>query len=128
MPEAPFKASKRTRQRVMRLVATGMGKRAIAEVLGIAKSTVEIHFAHELEVGRAKCQAELTDLLWKSAKNLSVAAITRLEQRASGEVTNLGLKAIGKKEQQLEAAKNAGGDEWGDLLKIEPQIVSDKPN
>ena len=34
---------------------------------------------------------------------------------------SLGIKAIGKKEQQLEAAKNAGGGEWGDLLKIEPQ-------
>jgi hypothetical protein len=108
----PFKVTKRLRDKVMRLVGAGMAERNIADAIGCARKTLRNHFAHELEVGRARVEAELNDLLWEAARdNKSVAAIKHLQERASGE--RVPYHMTGKKDQQIEAAKTAGlGTEW----------------
>ena len=120
----PYKSTKRLRDKVMRLVGSGMSERSLAEVLGIDRKTVVAHYAHELEVGRARCEAELNDLLWTAAREGSVAAMKHLEGRASGERMQAGQKILGKKEQQLEAAKVAGvGTEWeADLIPLSHEV------
>ncbi len=128
MPQPPYKVTRKLQAKVMRLVAYGMGERGIAHTLGIDRKTLVTHYAHELEVGRAKCVAEINELLWQAADKGSVAAMKQLADKAHGE----GLRLIplgGKKERQAEAAKVAGmGTEWeADLMRVMPQ-GDDKPN
>ncbi len=117
----PLKTTRTMKRKVMRLVAAGMGERAIAQALGVARETLRTHFDHELQVGRATIDAQLVDMLWSAASNGNVTAMKYLDARKEG-LAYTTAHTLGKKEQQLEAAKNAGGDEWGDLLKIEPQV------
>jgi DNA-binding CsgD family transcriptional regulator len=121
MPQPPFKVTRKLQRKVMLLVAYGLGERGIAHELGIARETLRVHFAHELEVGRAKIQAQVAEWLYSAASKGSVAAMKYLDAKGEGYVMGTA-RTLGKKEQQLEAAKNAGGDEWGDLLKVEPAV------
>ena len=105
----------------MLLVAYGLGERGIAHELGLDRKTVVKYYAHELEVGRAKIQAQVAEWLYSAASNGNVAAMKYLDAKGEGYVMGTS-RTLGKKEQQLEAAKNAGGEEWGDLLKIEPTV------
>jgi hypothetical protein len=127
MPQPPFKVTKRLKHKVMLLIATGLGERGIAHELEIDRKTLREHFAYELEVGKSKIVAKLHDMLWMAASNGSVAAMNRLLEKANGQGIR-SLPNIGKKEQQLEDAKNAGGGEWGDLLRVVPIVDGDKPN
>jgi hypothetical protein len=58
-------------------------------------------------------------MLVKAARKGNVSAMKYLDAKANPD--SVPKQYEGKKEQQLQAAKNAGGGEWGDLLKIEPQ-------
>ena len=85
MPQPPYKVTRKLQAKVMRLVAYGMGERGIAHTLGIDRKTLVTHYAHELEVGRAKCVAEINELLWQAADKGSVAAMKQLADKAHGE-------------------------------------------
>ncbi len=128
MPNLPFKATKRMRERVMLLAGTGLGQRGIAQVMGIARSTLEIHFRDELDSGQAKLHARLVEWLYEAAEQGNVAAMKYLDAKREGYVMGTA-RTLGKKEQQAEAAKVAGvGTEWeADLMRVMPQ-ADDKPN
>ena len=84
MPQAPHKVTRRLRNKVMLLVAYGLGERGIAHELGLDRKTIMKYYGHELEVGRAKMQAQYAEWLYTAASNGNVAAMKYLDAKGEG--------------------------------------------
>lgn len=140
-----FKPTPAMRRTVEQMVSVGDSQVTIARALGIAKDTLELHFAEELKTGYAKKRREVLDLLFKAAKKGNVTALRTLEgmTRVAGAAADFDEKAgrdetsdkpiapsravkLGKKEIQREEAFNAGlHSEWGEDL---APLPGTKPN
>ena len=102
----------------MMAVAAGVRQEVIAELLKIDPVTLRKYYWVELHIGKETIRDELREMLDKAARKGNVSAMKYLDGKADPDAAK---QSEGKKEQQLQAAKNAGGDEWGDLLRVEPQ-------
>lgn len=131
-----FKPTPAMRRTVEQMVSVGDSQITISRALGIAKDTLELHFAEELKNGYAKKRREIVELLYKNAKKGNVTAQRTLlgmtgttgaaadfdqktgKDEASGKPV-AGSTAVkrGKKEIQREEAFAAGqNSEWGEDL------------
>lgn len=131
-----FKPTPAMRRNVEQMVSVGDSQETIARAIGIAKDTLELHFAEELKTGYAKKRREVLDLLFKAAKKGNVTALRTLEAmtRVAGAAADFDERAgqgeendkpitpsravkLGKKEIQREEALLAGqNSEWGEDL------------
>ena len=119
----PFKPTDKDRRRVSIAAGGGMGEEDLALALGISRGTLRKHFELELTTGRACRRMEVTNALFKAAKEGNVAAcklyIAGAPQKGSEAPTGSEFKEPpkGKKARADEDAKTAQkGTEWGDLL------------
>lgn len=119
MVNISHKVTKRLKRKVMLAVAADVRQEAIAELLKIDPVTLRKYYWLELHIGKETVRDELREMLVKAARKGNVSAMKYLDAKANPD--SVPKQYEGKKEQQLQAAKNAGGGEWGDLLKIEPQ-------
>jgi hypothetical protein len=108
-----FKPTKPMRNRVEIAAAAGVSHNQIASALGIAKQTLETHFASELRDGRTRKLIAVLCLLDKAAKRGSVAAAKYLVNVFfNGAPVRLGKKELQKREAEIALANS----EWGDIL------------
>lgn len=119
-----FKPTKAQRERVKLLKADGWSNERIARNLGIARNTLELHFAGELSDGADLKSAEILTAMEKAAKSGNVSAGKWLHERfaqarAARELENRASapapaeeerhEKLGKKEEKLNAAKAITG-------------------
>lgn len=124
-----YKAIPEERKRVENLAACGTRQADIAFMLGISLMTLRKHFIEDIRRGEIMANATVGGALFKVAsdvkhKKVVEAAKFWLTHRAGwkAEPTQKdGVRALGKKEAQAEAARTAGQDSgWGDLLMTPP--------
>jgi hypothetical protein len=109
----PFKPTQSMRNQVEIAAAAGLSHNQIASALGIAKQTLETHFAIELRDGRTRKLIAVLCLLDKAAKRGSVAAMKYLANNFS----NGAPVRLGKKELRKRAAEEAmASGPWADIL------------
>jgi hypothetical protein len=102
------------RNQVEIAAAAGLSHNQIASALGIAKQTLETHFASELRDGRTRKLIAVLCLLDKAAKRGSVAAMKYLANNFSnGAPVRLGKKELQKREAEIALANS----EWRDILR-----------
>ena len=103
------------RERVIMLVATGMGEREIASLMKCTRDTLRKHFKDELRDGHSRFSEEIHGLLVKSARKGNVSAQKFLAERygsrgAVAAADTVGTKAVGvKAERQAAAEEVAAG-------------------
>lgn len=123
----PHKASDKRRREVEILIAGGMRSYEIARYLGISEPTLRLHYAAELEAGRAKKKGEMMIAQFKTGLKGNAAAQREWLKRPVDVDSWLDeapqqpaeKSAQGKKAQAAEAARTAGeGTEWGDDLRF----------
>jgi hypothetical protein len=108
-----FKPTKSMRNQVEIAVAAGLSETETAHVIGIARSTLLAHFADELRFGRARKLLFVLDLLERSARARSVAAMKYLCTVYSQQ----GTVRLSKKEQRRrDAAEALRNSPWADLI------------
>lgn len=107
------------RRQVEAMASHGIPEADIAAAIGIGRSTLRKHYAHELGTGHIRANSAVAQSLFKKATGTGPGAVTAaifwLKCRAGWrEYPEL----VGKKEQAQRAAREAGqGDsEWGDDL------------
>lgn len=66
---APFVATDEQREQVTLLVGCGVTQKVIARRLGIAESTLNIHFRPELDFGKDEAVAEVSSIVLSAALN-----------------------------------------------------------
>lgn len=123
-----YRPTQAQRDRVQQLSARGAPLLDIAKDLGISNNTLVKHFEDDLRRGEFLANTNVAGVMYSMAvdkkhKKCFDAAKYWLERRAGWAQPGKGgsTPAQGKKEQQAEAAKNAGaGTEWGDLLQTPP--------
>jgi hypothetical protein len=95
------------RNQVEIAAAAGLSHNQIASALGIAKQTLETHFASELRDGRTRKLIAVLCLLDKAAKRGSVAAMKYLANNFSnGAPVRLGKKELQKREAEIALANS----------------------
>jgi hypothetical protein len=93
-------------------VAGGGTEDDVAATLDIARGTARKHFADELRHGRARKQAAVLTLLWRSAQGGNVSAMRFLDGKFDPAAASLG-----KKQHRAERARNGHeGTHWESLL------------
>ena len=119
-----FKPTAAQQRRVSICAGGGMSHEEIAIGLGIAKMTLQKHFAYELSEGAYRRRQEIIEAMYKTAKKGNVAAqkaYVALGPHAAAPPQQNVEKAQGKKEQAQSAAVTAQtGTEWADLLPSGP--------
>lgn len=124
-----YKPTDAQRKRVQDLAACGATQLFIAQDLGISNNTLRKHFADDLYAGEIRANVSVAGVMYSMAvdkkhKKVFDAGKFWLTHRAGWKPATATTRADqpqGKKEQQAEAAKNAGeGTGWGDLLKTPP--------
>jgi len=121
MARPQFKPTPALRRRVAICAGAGVAHEEIALGLGIARGTLEKHFAHELTTGAFEKRQEVIDAMFKAAKKGNVAAQKAFVALQPG-IAPPPLKGgkapkPGKKEQaNLEAACAQTGTDWQELL------------
>jgi hypothetical protein len=117
------------RKRVQDLAACGATQLYIAKDLGISNNTLRKHFADDLYAGEIRANVSVAGVMYSMAvdkkhKKVFDAGKFWLTHRAGWKPATATARADqpqGKKEQQAEAARNAGaGTDWGDLLQTPP--------
>lgn len=126
-----FKPTPKQRDQVKALRLVGRSIPEIAIAIGISDVTLEKYFAHELREGALQLEAEILYKMQKEAKAGKVTAARYLGERAKSiamknaddelrgnqPITAAKPEKLGKKEQQLVEAQNAGSEsDWGDDL------------
>lgn len=122
-----FKATDVLKRKVSECAAVGMSQDDIARAIGCSTPTLVKHFDEELTTGAAIKRAEVTAMLFKSARKGNVAAQKHLEAKATVAAAAQALKdreggggtappapapreeRLGKKEAQRRAAAQVGG-------------------
>ena len=116
----PFKPTPSQRRRVEGMVAKGMSRSEIADVIGVGLSTLVKYFSDECKRGYATCRRDLVGCMWTVAKRGRFGAILWLEQRIREREEPAG-KPLGKKAAAQLAAQSAGrGTAWEALLHPQP--------
>ncbi|MDP9991980.1 hypothetical protein J2W28_001008 [Variovorax boronicumulans] len=126
MARPPFKPTVVQRRQVAIGAAGGMAHEEIAQALGIARNTLEKHFAIELSTGAHKRRLDWLVAMDKAARGGNVAAQKALLSTSPTplappmpEAPTAAEKApkLGKKEQaNADAVGAQAGTEWNDLL------------
>lgn len=114
MARPKFKPTEEQRLKVSVACGAGVSHDKIALGLGIARGTLELHFAKELEHGGSERRLEILAAMYKAGMDGNVAA-----QKAylATTIATPGAQPDGKKAQQDAEAKVAQkGTDWADLL------------
>jgi hypothetical protein len=115
-----FKPTAQQRRRVSISAAGGMAHQDIADAMGIARATLELHFAVELSVGALQRRQEMLEALHRTGKKGNVAAakaFLALSPRVAPPPAPKPDKPLGKKEQASVDAQTAQqGSDWNELL------------
>jgi hypothetical protein len=110
------KPTRANREDVRHLKAAGISEPVIADKLGIAQNTLRLHYADDLAYGRDVTKSDLTKLLHKAAKKLSIPAIkTLFEQIGKAEVKDIGRQLGGQDQPRTPAPPKLGKKEQADL-------------
>lgn len=129
--QPPFKPTTSQRRDVESMKADGWSNERIAYILGISRSTLEKHFAGELQHGRDRVQLENLRSLRKLAKK-NASALKQLNDRLAvvGTLRSDRLAEppkepkLGKKDQQQQAAESPDpSSEMGNLMARRMQQV-----
>jgi hypothetical protein len=116
-----YQPTNEERERVSELASMGMPHEGIAQVLGIARQTLETYFPVELSMGAYSKRAALLQAAYKAALNGSVAALKLCLAyeipTACPPLEEEKLEPVGKKAQADIDAKSAHqGTDWDGLL------------
>lgn len=127
----PFVPTAKQRADVELCIACGMSQVNTARALGIAKDTLEKHFADEIAYGPARQHLRAINLLMASAEKGNVSAQKKLAEMTAVRTSAADMrdwiekpeqpKIVGKKEAVLAAARAATEDtdsEWGSDLRF----------
>ena len=122
----PHEPTATKRLRVAILAGAGWSYERLALLLDIDRNTLTKHYAYELTIGAAEKQAEVMEVVYRSAKKGSLPAAKFYTQHgtpaptptdASLEIVSMPSQATGVKAQRNEQAKTAQqGTEWSQLL------------
>jgi hypothetical protein len=116
MARPTFKPTPSQRKAVAISAGAGTAHDSIATALGIARGTLELHFAKELTEGAAKRRQAVVEAMYKAAvESGNVTAMKAYLGLTVAPTAPAGDQ--GKKAQANEAAKTAQhGTAWADLL------------
>lgn len=111
-------ATPELRERVEILVAGGQTAWQIAAALGVSEPTLRLHYAAELDTGRARKTADVLEALYREAKDGNVSAMkawlgrsTHLDEPPAAE------EPLGKKQAAQAAARTAESNtSWEGIL------------
>lgn len=79
----PHQPTDQQRRQVKALIAYGLTKGQIAEIIGITEKTLRKHYAHELRIGAAEAEAAMSNVIYQAGRNGSwKAALEFLKRRA----------------------------------------------
>lgn len=129
----PFKPTDEQRDTVEQMLAVGTTLEDIALLFGITTTTLSVHFADEIRLGRVRKRSEVVTMAFKAARNGNASMIKHLEtmtgiaaigRPAQYEVPAAEKEAptprppkLGKKEEQLLAAQHPDtGTPMGELM------------